>query len=65
VPLDAFLTLARQTIDNVEAVGARAALTGPVARGDLATIDRHRAALAPEELPAYDAMVELAGRLVA
>jgi predicted short-subunit dehydrogenase-like oxidoreductase (DUF2520 family) len=65
VPLGAFLALARQTIDNVAAVGPRAALTGPVARRDVATIERHRAALEPEELPAYDAMVELAGRLVA
>jgi predicted short-subunit dehydrogenase-like oxidoreductase (DUF2520 family) len=35
------------------------ALTGPVARGDQATVERHRAALAetaPELLPAYDAL---------
>jgi predicted short-subunit dehydrogenase-like oxidoreductase (DUF2520 family) len=38
------------------------ALTGPIARGDHATVERHRAALAetaPELLPLYDA---LAGR---
>jgi predicted short-subunit dehydrogenase-like oxidoreductase (DUF2520 family) len=36
-----------------------AALTGPIARGDQATVERHRAALAetaPELLPAYDAL---------
>ena len=36
-----------------------AALTGPVARGDHATVERHRAALAetaPELLPAYEAL---------
>jgi predicted short-subunit dehydrogenase-like oxidoreductase (DUF2520 family) len=36
-----------------------AALTGPIARGDRATIERHRAALAetaPELLPTYDAL---------
>ncbi|MGA8217165.1 MAG: DUF2520 domain-containing protein, partial [Solirubrobacterales bacterium] len=36
-----------------------AALTGPIARGDRATIERHRAALAesaPELLPVYDAL---------
>jgi predicted short-subunit dehydrogenase-like oxidoreductase (DUF2520 family) len=36
-----------------------AALTGPIARGDRATVERHRAALAetaPELLPAYDAL---------
>jgi predicted short-subunit dehydrogenase-like oxidoreductase (DUF2520 family) len=35
------------------------ALTGPIARGDAATVERHRAALAeaaPELLPAYDAL---------
>jgi predicted short-subunit dehydrogenase-like oxidoreductase (DUF2520 family) len=35
------------------------ALTGPIARGDRATVERHRAALAetaPELLPAYDAL---------
>ena len=36
-----------------------AALTGPIARGDHATVERHRAALAetaPELLPAYEAL---------
>jgi predicted short-subunit dehydrogenase-like oxidoreductase (DUF2520 family) len=40
-----------------------AALTGPIARGDRSTIERHRAALAetaPELLPAYDALAERA-----
>jgi predicted short-subunit dehydrogenase-like oxidoreductase (DUF2520 family) len=63
VPLDAFLHLARQTLDNVERVGPRAALTGPVARGDEETLARHRAALDPSELPAYDALVDQARRL--
>jgi predicted short-subunit dehydrogenase-like oxidoreductase (DUF2520 family) len=63
VPLDAFIELARQTLDNVERVGPRAALTGPVARGDEATVARHRAALDASEVPAYDAMVEQARRL--
>lgn len=65
VPLDAFLALARQTIDNVAAVGPQRALTGPVRRGDHVTVDRHRAALAADERGAYDAMVEQAERLVA
>jgi predicted short-subunit dehydrogenase-like oxidoreductase (DUF2520 family) len=37
------------------------ALTGPIARGDAATVERHRAALAelaPELLPAYQALAE-------
>src|SRR5258705_39912 len=63
VPLDAYLDLVRGTVDNVAALGPAAALTGPVARRDWATVDRHRAALDPSELAAYDAMVELARRL--
>lgn len=64
VPLDAFLALARQTVENVAAVGTRDALTGPVRRGDWATVERHRAAIAQDERCAYDAMVEQAERLV-
>jgi predicted short-subunit dehydrogenase-like oxidoreductase (DUF2520 family) len=63
VPLAAYLDLARATVDNVAALGPAAALTGPAARGDTATLDRHRAALAPDERPAYDALVDLAERL--
>ena len=34
-------------------------LTGPIARGDWETVDRHRAALARRELePLYDALAE-------
>jgi predicted short-subunit dehydrogenase-like oxidoreductase (DUF2520 family) len=64
VPLEAYLDLVRATIDNVAELGPAAALTGPVARGDWATVERHRAALGPDELAGYDAMVELARRLV-
>lgn len=64
VPLDAYLALARQTLDNVESVGPRNAITGPVARGDRATIERHRAALADDERAAYDALVEQIERLL-
>ncbi|MBV8985817.1 MAG: DUF2520 domain-containing protein, partial [Acidimicrobiia bacterium] len=42
-----------------------AALTGPAARGDSETLERHRAAIDPSEVVAYDAMVDLARRLVA
>jgi predicted short-subunit dehydrogenase-like oxidoreductase (DUF2520 family) len=63
VPLDAYLDLVRGTVDNVAALGPRDALTGPVARRDWATVDRHRAALDPRERAAYDAMVDLAVRL--
>jgi len=62
-PLEAYLGLVRQSVENVAALGPAAALTGPAARGDEATLDRHRAALDPAELPAYEAMVELCRRL--
>ena len=65
VPLDAYLDLVRATVENVAELGPAAALTGPAARGDWATIERHLAALDPDERPAYQAMVALARRLVA
>jgi predicted short-subunit dehydrogenase-like oxidoreductase (DUF2520 family) len=68
VPLDAYLELVRGAVDNVALLGPTAALTGPAARGDDATVERHRAALterAPDELAAYDALVALARRLAA
>ena len=49
VPLEAYLDLARATLDNVAELGPAAALTGPAARGDWATVDRHLAALDPSE----------------
>ncbi|HEY6533102.1 MAG TPA: Rossmann-like and DUF2520 domain-containing protein [Acidimicrobiales bacterium] len=64
VPLEAYLDLVRATLDNVAELGPAAALTGPVARGDWDTVERHRAALDPGELAAYDAMVAAARRLV-
>lgn len=64
VPLEAFLALARQSIDNVSTHGPSAALTGPVRRGDRVTVARHRVALAADELDGYDAGVALCERLL-
>jgi predicted short-subunit dehydrogenase-like oxidoreductase (DUF2520 family) len=67
VPLEAYLDLVDATVGNVRALGPAAALTGPAARGDWETIERHRAVLAAlgaDELAAYDAMVAMARRLV-
>ncbi len=67
VPLEAFLPIVRASVENAFTDGPAAALTGPVARGDQATIDAHRAALSdahPGELEGYDAMVELARKLL-
>jgi predicted short-subunit dehydrogenase-like oxidoreductase (DUF2520 family) len=64
VPLVAYLELVRATIENVAELGPAAALTGPAARGDWETIERHRSALDPDELVLYDALVAAARRLV-
>ena len=63
VPLAAYLDLVRGTVDNVASLGPAAALTGPVARGDEATVARHVAALDPAERPAYEAMADAARTL--
>jgi predicted short-subunit dehydrogenase-like oxidoreductase (DUF2520 family) len=64
LPLEVFLPLAQGALDDVCRLGPAAALTGPVARGDLNTIERHRQVLDPAELGGYDAGVDLARRLV-
>ena len=63
VPLAAYLDLVRATVDNVAALGPAGALTGPVSRGDWATVARHVAVLDPDERPGYEAMAALADRL--
>lgn len=62
--LEAFLGLTRAAVEDVARLGPRQALTGPAARGDWATLARHRDALDPAERPAYNAGVGLALRLV-
>ncbi|UCF09657.1 MAG: DUF2520 domain-containing protein [Candidatus Bipolaricaulota bacterium] len=62
--LNALLPLVRGTVSNLEATGLPRALTGPVARGDVGTIDRNLSALrehAPETAALY---VELARRTI-
>jgi len=54
--LDAFLPLVRGAVDNIAAGGTLSALTGPLARGDVGTIERHLRALeerTPDLLPLY------------
>ena len=64
VPLEAFLALARGALDNVAATDPATALTGPVARGDWGTVQRHLDAIDPGEREAYRVMAEQAARLV-
>jgi predicted short-subunit dehydrogenase-like oxidoreductase (DUF2520 family) len=56
-----FVPLVRATVENWAALGPERALTGPVARGDEATVERQRAAVGqrvPELLPLFDALAE-------
>ncbi len=46
--LPALLPLIKGTVSNVEALGIPAALTGPIARGDLGTVRRHMELLVAE-----------------
>jgi pantoate--beta-alanine ligase len=65
VDRDVLLPLARAALDNWGEQGA-AALTGPVARGDVAVVAAHRQALGertPELLPMFDALVDATERL--
>ena len=53
--------LVRAAVDNWAQRGARAALTGPIARGDEATVARQRAAVAertPDLLPLFDVLAD-------
>jgi predicted short-subunit dehydrogenase-like oxidoreductase (DUF2520 family) len=57
----ALAPLVRATVDNWVADGARAALTGPIARGDEATVDKQRAAVverAPDLTDLFDALTD-------
>ena len=63
-PLHAYLDLARGSLANVDELGAAAALTGPVRRGDWATVEAHLAALADDERDAYRSGVDLCRRLL-
>jgi predicted short-subunit dehydrogenase-like oxidoreductase (DUF2520 family) len=62
-PLDAYLDLARGALEDVAALGPASALTGPVRRGDAATVERHLAALPAAERAGYQALATEAARL--
>ena len=61
VQRELLVPLVRATVENWAEVGAERALTGPVARGDEATVASQRAAIAeraPELLSLFDELVE-------
>jgi predicted short-subunit dehydrogenase-like oxidoreductase (DUF2520 family) len=63
VPFEAFGSLVRASVQNAFALGPADALTGPVARGDLSTVERHLSVLDPAERDAYRALAREAARL--
>ena len=54
--LEVLLPILRSTVDSLEAQGTPAALTGPISRGDVGTVQKHLDALesqAPSMMPLY------------
>ncbi len=64
VPFDAFAPLVDASVRNAFELGPRSALTGPVARGDLVTVEGHIAAMDPGERDSYRALARESARLI-
>lgn len=62
--LKALLPLVRGTIENLDSLGLPNALTGPVSRGDVGTIERNLAALSEHDSETAALYVELARRTI-
>jgi predicted short-subunit dehydrogenase-like oxidoreductase (DUF2520 family) len=68
LPRELLAPLVRATVENWAALGAERALTGPIARGDEATVTRQRAAIAgrdPELTELFDVLAAATRRLAA
>jgi predicted short-subunit dehydrogenase-like oxidoreductase (DUF2520 family) len=68
VDRDALVPLVRAAVENWAERGAASALTGPVSRGDTATVARQRAAIAerlPHRVALFDAIVDATRDLAA
>jgi predicted short-subunit dehydrogenase-like oxidoreductase (DUF2520 family) len=63
VPFEAFAPLVLASVQNAFSIGPAHALTGPVSRGDLATVEQHLRDLDPAERDAYRALAREAARL--
>jgi predicted short-subunit dehydrogenase-like oxidoreductase (DUF2520 family) len=63
VPFTAFGPLVLSSMQNAFSLGPANALTGPVQRGDLATVEQHLRDLDPAERDAYRALAREAARL--
>lgn len=64
VPFEAFLPLMRTTIENIACLGPADALTGPIARGDVATVARHLDSIPESEHDGYRVMACEALKLI-
>jgi predicted short-subunit dehydrogenase-like oxidoreductase (DUF2520 family) len=63
VPFEAFAPLARAALEAALINSPASALTGPVSRGDTATIEAHLRAIDPSEVAVYKALARDALRL--
>jgi predicted short-subunit dehydrogenase-like oxidoreductase (DUF2520 family) len=63
VPFEAFAPLVLGSMQNAFAIGPAEALTGPVERGDLSTVEAQLRELDPAERDAYRALAREAARL--
>ena len=63
VPFEAFRRLVLESVENSFEFGPTQALTGPAARGDVATVERHLVALPAEEVEPYRCLMNQAVRL--
>ena len=63
VPFEAFAPLVQSSVINAFGIGPALALTGPVARGDLVTVEQHLATLDPGERDAYRSLAREVARL--
>ena len=63
VPFEAFAPLVQSSVVNAFGIGPALALTGPVARGDLVTVERHLATLDPGERDTYRTLAREVARL--
>ena len=63
VPFEAFAPLVQSSIVNAFGIGPALALTGPVSRGDLVTVEQHLATLDPGERDTYRSLAREVARL--
>ena len=63
VPFEAFAPLVHSSVANAFGIGPALALTGPVARGDLVTVEQHLATLDAGERDTYRSLAREVARL--